>query len=180
VRVISGFNGPGAISLGGSHVWVANSGGFSVIELSASTGALVRVITGSSYGFYESEPFGITSAGTHIWVTDGDGNSVTELSASTGALVRVISGSSYGFKYPTAISSAGTHIWVTDGDGNSVTELSASTGALAAPVNPNEADSSRVHCGVATTSSSGSLIQTAWGGAGGVGTLRTKRSGCAA
>jgi DNA-binding beta-propeller fold protein YncE len=141
------------------------------------TQRVVRVISGSSYGF--NAPTAISAAGYDVWVANGN-DSVTELSASTGALVRVISGSSYGFKYPTAISSAGTHIWVTDGDGNSVTELSASTGALAAPVNPNEADSSRVHCGVATTSSSGSLIQTAWGGAGGVGTLRTKRSGCAA
>ncbi len=85
----------------------------------------------------------------------------------------------WGFDEPWAITTGGAHIWVAN-NGNSVTELSASTGALAAPVNPNEADSSRVHCGVATTSSSGSLIQTAWGGAGGVGTLRTKRSGCAA
>ena len=97
-------------------------------ELSASTGALVQVISASGYGF--SDPVAISSDGTHVWVANFDGNSVTELSASTGALVQVISGSSYGFDAPDAISSDGTDVWVANADGNSVTELSASTGAL--------------------------------------------------
>ena len=64
-------------------------------ELSASTGALVQVISGSSYGF--NDPDAVSSDGTDVWVTNSAGDSVTELSASTGALVQVISGSSYGF-----------------------------------------------------------------------------------
>ena len=67
-------------------------------ELSASTGALVQVISGSSYGF--QYPDGISSDGTDVWVANETGSSVTELSASTGALVQVISGSSYGFSGP--------------------------------------------------------------------------------
>ena len=110
---------------------MANASGDSVTELSATTGALVRVIRGSSYGF--DEPKGITSDGNHIWVTnEGKGNSVTELSASTGALVKVISGSSYGFDSPQGITSGGNHVWVANYGygGYSVTELSATTGAL--------------------------------------------------
>ncbi len=44
------------------------------------TGALVKVIRGSSYGF--DYPSGITSDGTHVWVANYWGNSVTEFSAS--------------------------------------------------------------------------------------------------
>jgi hypothetical protein len=54
---------------------VANNGN-SVTELSASTGALVKVIRGSNYGF--DGPSGITSGGTHIWVANTNGQSVTE------------------------------------------------------------------------------------------------------
>ena len=59
---------------------MANANGDSVTELSASTGALVKVIRGSSYGF--DYPSGITSDGTHVWVANYWGNSVTEFSAS--------------------------------------------------------------------------------------------------
>jgi hypothetical protein len=57
---------------------VAN--GASVTELSASTGALVRVIRCPSYGF--DGPEGITSDGSHVWVANFDGASVTEFPAS--------------------------------------------------------------------------------------------------
>ncbi len=120
-----GFDEPWAITTGGTHIWVANDGN-SVTELSASTGALVKVIRGSRYGFNGS--LGITSDGTHIWVANSEGRSVTELLASTGALVKVVRGPSYGFDDPWAITTGGTHIWVTNE--SSVTELSASTGAL--------------------------------------------------
>jgi hypothetical protein len=59
------FNGPGSITSGGTHIWVANWGD-SVTELSASTGALVKVISGSSYWF--RDPCAITSDGTHVCV----------------------------------------------------------------------------------------------------------------
>ena len=54
--------------LGRHHVWVANYSGNSVTELSASTGALVKVIGGSSYGF--DDPVAIASDGTHVWVAN--------------------------------------------------------------------------------------------------------------
>jgi len=92
-----------------------------VTELSASTGALVQVISDSSYGF--NYPTAVSSDGTHVWVLNAGGNSsVTELSASTGALVQVISDSSYGFDVPNGVSSDGTEVWVTN-YGGSVTEL---------------------------------------------------------
>ena len=105
-----GFRQPDAIASDGTHVWVANNDGNSVTELNASTGALVKVISGSRYEF--NDPDAIASDGTHVWVANDDGNSVTELNASTGGLVKVISGSSYGFNDPDAIASDGTHVWV--------------------------------------------------------------------
>ena len=85
---------PTAITSGGGYIWVTS--GNSVIQLSASTGALVRVIQGPSYRF--NAPWGITSGGGYIWVTNMMGNSVTVLSASTGRLVTVINDPSYEFR----------------------------------------------------------------------------------
>ena len=70
---------------------MANLSGNFVTEFSAATGALVRVIIGSSYEV--KDPFALTSFKGHIWVANAGDNSVTEISASTGALVRVIRGS---------------------------------------------------------------------------------------
>jgi hypothetical protein len=99
-------------------VWAANSIGNSVTELSAATGALIKVISGPSYGF--NGPDAVFSDGTHVWVANS-GGSVTELSEATGALVQVVSGSRYGFNYPAAVSSDRTDVWVTNLEGQSVT-----------------------------------------------------------
>ena len=47
----------------------------SVTELRASTGALVRVFSGSGYGF--NQPDAISSDGTDVWVANDEGESVT-------------------------------------------------------------------------------------------------------
>jgi DNA-binding beta-propeller fold protein YncE len=54
---------------------VANTGGYSVTELKAPTGALVQVISGSSYGFVA--PYAISSDGSDVWVANYDGQSVS-------------------------------------------------------------------------------------------------------
>jgi hypothetical protein len=96
------FNLPVGVASDGTHVWVANQPcvfnnvykcsnnlGNSVTELRASTGALVKVIKGSSYRF--ANPNAIASDRTHVRVVNSN-NSVTELLTSTGALVKVIRG----------------------------------------------------------------------------------------
>jgi len=89
---------------------VANANGNSVTELSASTGALVKLIRGRSYGF--NDPDAIATGGNHIWVANAGDNSVTGLSASTGALVKVVSGSNYGFNNrPLSPRTAHTSGW---------------------------------------------------------------------
>ena len=149
-----GFDSPDAVSSDGRHVWVADGAGNMVIELSASTGAVVNVLSGSRYRF--DNPDAVSSDGTHVWVANlgslappqpRGGTTVTELSASTGALVKVLSGSRYRFDHPDAVSSDGRHVWVASfgvprgprgvggdrgapGSASTVTELSASTGAV--------------------------------------------------
>jgi DNA-binding beta-propeller fold protein YncE len=49
-------------------VWVANSEGSTVTELSASTGRLVKAISGPRYGF--DQPASVSSDGTNVWVAN--------------------------------------------------------------------------------------------------------------
>ena len=70
---------------------MANGGGNSVTELTASTPALVRVISGSAYSF--NDPDAMAVAGNDLFVANEWGNSLTVLDAATGGLVRVMSGS---------------------------------------------------------------------------------------
>jgi DNA-binding beta-propeller fold protein YncE len=87
-----------------------------VTELSAVTGAPIRVLTGSGYGF--NGPGAIAVDGAHVWVTNtGDvasGGSVTELSAAIGSPTRVLTGPRYPFSGPGAIATDGTRVWVTN------------------------------------------------------------------
>jgi DNA-binding beta-propeller fold protein YncE len=107
-----GFAGPDAIAADGRHVWVANGAGSTVSELS-STGALVKVLSGSRYKF--DDPIGIAAGGRHVWVANDVSGTVSELS-STGALVRVLSGSRYKFVTPIGIAAGGANVWVTNAD----------------------------------------------------------------
>jgi DNA-binding beta-propeller fold protein YncE len=72
----------------GSHLWVVSANGNSVTELNASTGSLVRVLSGHRYGF--DNPIALAVVGKTIWIANGAGNSVTVVSSSTGAFVRYL------------------------------------------------------------------------------------------
>jgi hypothetical protein len=99
-----GFDDPSAVVVAGGDLYVANSLSNSVTEVAASTGRLLRVISGPVYRF--DAPHAMATHGAEVFVANnafagsaaagpvtapGTG-SVTELNASTGALVRVISG----------------------------------------------------------------------------------------
>lgn len=87
----------------GTHVWVVNGSvyyrgsrrGDSITELSATNGALVRVVHLHD-GIY-SDPFDLVTNGVDVWVSDNGGGhlgigSVIELNSSTGAVMRIIRG----------------------------------------------------------------------------------------
>jgi DNA-binding beta-propeller fold protein YncE len=135
IRVLTGpryqFNRPDAIAADGTRVWVANYGsgvgnarGGSVTELNAATGAPIRVLTESGYGF--NGPSAIALDGTRVWVTNdpyNSGGSVTELNAATGAPIRVLTGPSYPFSGLGAIATDGTRVWVTNTRAGWLTEF---------------------------------------------------------
>jgi outer membrane protein assembly factor BamB len=135
------------MAVAGDDLFVAdydNGTGDSVIELNASTGTLVRVISGPEYKI--GGPYAIAVAGDDLVVANATDNSLltdnawlTEINVSTGALVRVISGPKYNLASPVAfppasvVVVAGDDLFVAnrpESGGGSVTEINVSTGAL--------------------------------------------------
>lgn len=72
-------HGPGPAGLAFTNT-LGNAGGDSVTELSASSGALVRVISGSRYNF--DFPEAIAADGGELFVVNLGGDSVTSFAAS--------------------------------------------------------------------------------------------------
>jgi outer membrane protein assembly factor BamB len=108
-------------------LWVAN--GKSVTELNASTGKLVRVLSGEQYDF-TGQP-AIAVAGSHVFVVNGAGNSVTEIDASTGAVAYTLTAARYHLDNPVGIAVAGNRAWILNSPlsgPSSVVELALSTG----------------------------------------------------
>ena len=74
------FDSPAAIAAVGSNLFVTNSVSDTVTEVDASTGSLVRVISGSSYKF--DYPVAIAAVGSDLFVANSGGQSVTAFSVS--------------------------------------------------------------------------------------------------
>jgi outer membrane protein assembly factor BamB len=117
---------PSALVSNGRHVWIANTGSSSVLELDAATGRELRNVAGSTYRFDISDA--IATYGDHVWVANSASNSVTVFHASTGKLIRVLSGPAYQFEVPSAMVVADHHVFVLNGAGSRVTELDETTG----------------------------------------------------
>jgi DNA-binding beta-propeller fold protein YncE len=76
---INGAGDSNGVSFDGTNVWVTNTRTDWVLELSESTGALVQVLSASSYMF--DNPQSVTSDGTHVWVVNAGNGTLSELSA---------------------------------------------------------------------------------------------------
>lgn len=98
----------------------------SVTEINASTGALVRRLSGVRYQFWDVG--GMAVSGDHVFLLNVFGRSLTEFRASTGNLVRVIAGASYGFSAMDAIAVSGPRLFVANFTAG-ITVIDASTGA---------------------------------------------------
>jgi DNA-binding beta-propeller fold protein YncE len=70
-----GFDGPALIAFDGTHVWVTNSVGDTLIELDASDGSLVDNIQPGPLNLGCSR---IAFDGTHLWLANNTTFSVTE------------------------------------------------------------------------------------------------------
>jgi DNA-binding beta-propeller fold protein YncE len=110
----------GAEFSNGTDVFVADFN--AIVELNASTGAVVRVIRGASY--HLDLPFAFVADDQSLFVVNA-GNSVTELSMRTGALVHVFKGTSYDFDDPVCATRAGADLWIGNAMGQSITEFPA-------------------------------------------------------
>lgn len=91
VRVLTfpdttGYESPNRIVAEGVNVWVTSLN--SVFELSASSGAIIRVFHANVGHF--AAPFDMTLSGYHLWVTNSAGNSVSEVNAVNGSLIHLI------------------------------------------------------------------------------------------
>jgi YVTN family beta-propeller protein len=128
-----GFNAPDAAAVVGGDLFVANSGGNTITEVDATSGAFVAQVSGSTFRL--SDPTAMVAAGGDLFVANGTGNSVTEIDAGTRSLVRVISASSYKFSHPVSLAAQNGDLFVlsaggTGSVGAAVTKLSVSSGAL--------------------------------------------------
>jgi hypothetical protein len=151
VRIVKGaayaFNYPTTATVQGSNVWVTDYHGQAVTEFSATTGALVRVLTNAKgpYGF--NTPAAIAVDGSYLWIvnktggstTDATMGSLTEINATTGAFVRRITASADGLRKPSGIAFDGTHLWVSNAVTSTVTELT-SAGALVQVISNSSLD----------------------------------------
>ena len=142
-RVLSrGLDSPSGMALDGDMLLVSNAeggfanNGFVPTELDASTGKVIRVISGSGYRF--NSPSSLATAGGAVYVTSPGSSasasgSVTVLNASSG-VVRVVAGASYRFEGPGPMVVSGEHLFVLDsGTYNlpgSITEVNTATGKL--------------------------------------------------
>lgn len=122
------FSFPDAVASDGGDVWVANAYAGTVVELDAATGALVRVLAGTTYRF--SYPDAVVTDGTDVWVLNGSHGGITEFEAASGALVQTFSSTSPDFQFPNAMASDGTDLFVVCNNTDSLFEFSESTGAL--------------------------------------------------
>jgi streptogramin lyase len=123
-----GVDAPGPITVASGHVWVANEGDATVTELSATSGATLRVVHGS--GAALRFPAAIVVAGGHVWVADKASDSVTVLDATRGVVDRVLDAPTEDLRSPSALAVDGNHVWVADTSGAAVTEFNASTMGL--------------------------------------------------
>src|SRR5579875_1130828 len=69
-----GFETPDALAVSDGHLFVANGGADSVVELTAATRHYVRTIFGPQYQL--DDPFAEVVSGGDLFVADYDGNSV--------------------------------------------------------------------------------------------------------
>ena len=129
-----GLERPSGIAFDGTHLWITDAATSSVTELS-STGALVRIVSNSSfndnYGF--NAPTVVVASSPNVYVVSPPGASpmVTQINAATAE------GNWYEcntntpdpqFNNPTGLIVHGGYVWVVSPGDNTLTQLSLAAG----------------------------------------------------
>lgn len=110
------------------HLWLANTGTSSVLELSSSNGSEVRNVSGKRYRLDDSDA--IAASGAAVWVANASNDTITEFRAADSHLIRVLSAPAYHLDVPVAIAIADHHVFVLNQEGSRILVLSESTGKL--------------------------------------------------
>jgi outer membrane protein assembly factor BamB len=146
IRIISGaryhFVNPVAIEAAGTLILVLNAGrpnaagtsAGSITEIRASSGSLVRTVSGSRFAF--SDPMAFAVSGADVFVADKGDNSVTEVRITTGRLVRVVA--QQGLSAPDGIAVEDGNAWVSDSASSAATEIATGTGTVITTVTDAE------------------------------------------
>jgi hypothetical protein len=157
------------------HVWVLNqqtaTTPSSVVEISTSTGAVIRTVTDSSFAY----PVAMADDGTDLWLANLTGGadengSLTKIDVATGAVVGVINDPS--LSSPVSVASGGTDVWVLNSTGGasgngSVSEISVATGAVVAVL-----EDASINSPVSLTDTGAYIwVASSSGGANGAGSL---------
>jgi hypothetical protein len=96
------------------------------LNIDASTGALVRVLSAQQYEFVGPEALALSGPDVMVVSFESAGSgAVTDLDAGTCRCTVVVSGPKYGFDDPDAIVVDGTEVFVANSGDGSVTEFSA-------------------------------------------------------
>ena len=114
--LVSGLNGPWAIAVSGTNLFVANAGSNTVGEYNAITGATVNASFISAGNF----PSGIAISGSNLFVADYYGGTIGEYNTATGSAVNasLISG----LTHPCAIAVSGTDLFFTNETSDTISE----------------------------------------------------------
>ena len=114
----------GSTSQGGIALSEAGGGG-SVLDIDATTGALLRDYSGPRCGF--STPYMLAAAGQEVLVTSFTGSALSVVSTVSDACTGLYRGSSYQFEQPAEMAVAQGHLVV---GGQTVGTLFSDTGLL--------------------------------------------------
>ena len=106
--LVSGLSNPLGIAVSGANLWVANTGGGTIGEYNATTGAVVNAALVSGL----NSPTGIAVSGGNLWVANHGNGTIGEYNATTGAVVNAALVS--GLNAPTGIAVSGGNLWVTN------------------------------------------------------------------
>ena len=110
-----------ALPTGKGLVAVLNPPAGALTEIDATTGALVRRISGARYDFHV--PDGIAVDGDVLYVADSAANAVTEVDPRTGRLVGLMSGAQYQFDSPQGLDVYDGHLFAVNQSGDSVSDI---------------------------------------------------------
>lgn len=144
------FRLPYGITMYGRHLYVADSGNYTIRKITIATGAVTTLAgTAGSAGYTDGTgtaaefgaPWGITTDGTNLYVADMYGNTIRKIVIATGVVTTLAgtagspgyadgTGTAAKFYYPMGITTDGTNLYVADSGYSLIRKVVIATGAV--------------------------------------------------